>query len=325
MNKKLVSIMVAGVMAGALVFPMAVHAEDNGGIKIGFCNATESMDFFVTVKKSMEEACEANGDELVYAVSDMDAQKMRQNWDLFVNQDVDIIVDASILADAGSSLATEYKNNGIVPVISVDNVYENAYFFGVDNAGAGEIAGKFVAEKVMEKWDGQVDCMLQFYMESNGPEVKKRNEGIYTGMVDNGIELSEDCVEWINAQGTTQTGYDPGVMKSLVTDFLTAHPDDHHIVIGCFNDDGGSAAYAAAMATGREDDVMIISHNADPAGLDNLRLEGENCWIGTVCYSPETYGDQIVELCEKIVAGEEAEEATYANIFVISDENINEY
>ena len=98
---------------------------------------------------------------------------------LLERQGADIIVDASILGDAGSSLATQYKNEGKIPVVSVDNVYENAYFFGVNNQGAGEAAGEYLAQKVKEKWDGQVDCMLQFFLASNGEEVQKRNQGIY--------------------------------------------------------------------------------------------------------------------------------------------------
>lgn len=294
-------------------------------IKIGFCNLSESYDFFLTVKESMEAACAEKGYELVYAAAEQDAAKMRTNWELFVNQGADIIVDANVVGDAGSTLATQYKESGNVPVVSVDNAYENAYFFGVDNEGAGIVAGEFMAEKVKEKWDGQVDCMLQFYLESNGPDVKLRNEGVYTGMVNSGIELSEDQVTWLNAVGAGQGLVDPGVMKSLVTDYLTAHPTEKHIVMACFNDDGGSSALAAVQAAGREDDVMIISHNADPQALDNLRLEGENSWVGTVCYSPDTYGEQIVALCEKILKGEEVGEKTFADVFVISDENISGY
>lgn len=305
--------------------PQAPAEGEKESIKIGFCNLSESYDFFLTVKESMEAACEEKGYELIYATAEQDATKMRTSWDMFVNQGADIIVDANVVGDAGSALATQYKESGNVPVISVDNAYDNAYFFGVDNEGAGIVAGEFMAEKVKEKWDGQVDCMLQFYLESNGPDVRLRNEGIYTGMVENGIELPEEKITWLNASGTSQGLIDPGVMKSLVTDYLTAHPTESHIVIGCFNDDGGSAALAAAQATGREEDVMIISHNADPMALDNLRLDGENAWVGTVCYSPATYGEQIVALCEKILNGEEVGEKTFANIFVISDANIADY
>lgn len=299
--------------------------SSSGGITIGFCNYGESMDFFKTVKESMERACEANGDKLLYATSDADAGKMRSNWDSFVSQGADIIVDASILGDAGSSLATQYKNEGKIPVVSVDNVYENAYFFGVNNQGAGEAAGEYLAQKVKEKWDGQVDCMLQFFLASNGEEVQKRNQGIYDGMVANGVELSKDKVDWVNAQGTAQSGYDPAVMKSLVSDYLSAHPDDHHIVIGCFNDDGGSAAYNAAKGAGREDDVMIVSHNADQVALDNLSQNEENCWIATVSYQPQKYGDQIVDLCEKIVAGDQVDDQTYAEVLVVDHDNAADY
>jgi ribose transport system substrate-binding protein len=301
------------------------QASGEKSITIGFCNLSESADFFLTVKQSMEQACKQNGIKMLYAVSDQDPQRMRQNWDLFVNQGADIIVDFSILSDAGSSLATQYKRSGKVPVISVDNVYDNAYFFGVNNTEAGKVAGRFMAEKIKAKWNGQVDAMLQFYLESNGPEVRKRNEGIYDGIVEAGVALPESKVTWINASGTAAVGSDPGVMKNLVTDYLTAHQNDHRIVIGCFNDDGGSAAFAAVKAANRMNDVMIVSHNADPPSIDNLKQAGENSWVGTVNYSPTTYGDQIVALALRILSGENVPVSNYANVFVVDDNNVSQY
>lgn len=218
-------------------------------------------------------------------------------------------------------MAKNFKEMYGIDVVSIDNVYENAYFFGVNNLEAGKTAGYFLADQVEKKWGGEVDCMLQFYREANGPTVKLRNSGIYDGLVEAGIELSEEDVEW---QDAGSGAIDPVKMKSIVTDYLTAHPDDHHIVMGVFNDDGANAAYNAIKASGREDDVLMVSHNADPVAIDNMK-SGENCWVGTVCYSPATYGDQVIALVERILAGEEVPTENYANTFVISAENVSEY
>ena len=69
---------------------------------------------------------------------------------------------------------------------------------------------------------------------------------------------------------------------------------------------------------------MIISHNADPVALDTMAA-GESCWIGTVCYSPATYGDQIVDLAERLLAGEDVPTENYANTFVINPDNVAEF
>lgn len=320
--KRIVTLLIA---LSLLLCASGISALAEEPLTIGFCNYTDTADFFITVKESMQRVCDEKGYTLLYAVSDYDPTKMRSAWDAFVTQGANIIVDFSLLSDSGSTMAKNFKDQYGIDVICVDNVYENAYFFGVNNQGAGETAGTYIAEKVKEKWDGQVDCMLQFYLESNGPVVKLRNSGIYDAMVASGIELSEDNVTWINASGAAAAGtVDPAVMKSLVTDYLTAHPDDHHIVIACFNDDGGNAAYNAVKASGREDDVLLISHNADPVAVDTMK-SGETFWVGTVCYSPNTYGDQIIALAERILAGEEVPTETYANTFVIDASNVNEY
>ena len=319
--KKVIALLLSLVLALCACGFTALAEEP---ITIGFCNYTDTDQFFITVKESMSRVCEERGYKLLYAVSEADPAKMRTAWESFVTQGADIIVDFSLLEDSGSTMAKNFKEQYGISVICVDNVYDNAFFFGVNNVEAGKTAGYYVAEKVQEKWDGQVDCMLQFYREANGPTVKLRNSGIYDGMIESGIELAEENVYWVDSSGTNAAAVDPAIMKSLVTDFLTAHPDEHHIVIGCFNDDGGNAAYNAAKASGREEDVMIISHNADPVALDTMAA-GESCWIGTVCYSPATYGDQIIDLAERLLAGEDVPTENYANTFVINPDNVAEF
>ena len=318
--RKLIGLLLTIVLV--VGFACAASAEEP--LTIGFCNCTDSAQFFITVKESMERACSEKGYKLLYTISNLDPMQMRTAWESFVTQGADIIVDFSLLEDSGSTMAKQFKEQYGIDVICVDNVYDNAYFFGVNNNEAGKTAGHYVAAKIQEKWNGQVDCMLQFYQESNGPTVKLRNSGIYEGMIEDGIELAEDKVTWINASGTAPSGTDPAVMKSLVYDYLTAHADDHKIVIACFNDDGANSAYNAVKAAGREDEVMIISHNADPVALDTFK-QGEGCWIGSVCYSPETYGDQIIALAEKLIAGESMPTENYANTFVIDAANVREY
>lgn len=317
MKKLLVLVMTVALVLGSFCF--TALAEEP--ITIGFCNYTDTDAFFITVKESMQRVCQEKGYNLLYAVSEFDPIKMRSAWDSFVTQGANIIVDFSVMEDSGSSMAKNFKEMYGIDVVSIDNVYENAYFFGVNNLEAGKTAGYFLADQVEKKWGGEVDCMLQFYREANGPTVKLRNSGIYDGLVEAGIELSEEDVEW---QDAGSGAIDPVKMKSIVTDYLTAHPDDHHIVMGVFNDDGANAAYNAIKASGREDDVLMVSHNADPVAIDNMK-SGENCWVGTVCYSPATYGDQVIALVERILAGEEVPTENYANTFVISAENVSEY
>ena len=190
---------------------VALCEEDT--LTIGFCNYSDSAQFFMTVRESMERVCAEKGYNLLYAVSEGDPSKMRTAWETFATQGADIIIDASILEDSGSTLSRVFKEQYGLDVISVDNVYDNAYFFGVNNQGVGETAGYYLADEINETWGGQVDCMLQFYLESNGPTVRLRNSGIYDGLIEKGIELSEEDVTRINASGTAQSGTDPSVMK----------------------------------------------------------------------------------------------------------------
>ena len=58
-----------------LLCASAAFAEEP--LTIGFCNYTDTDQFFITVKDSMNRVCEEKGYTLLYAVSEADPTKMR--------------------------------------------------------------------------------------------------------------------------------------------------------------------------------------------------------------------------------------------------------
>ena len=233
-----------------------------------------------------------------------------------------MVVDFTVLEEVGSELAKELSEKGI-PMLSVDCLYQNAYFFGVDNKGAGITAGKYLATQVQERWNGEVDAMLMLYAEANGEVVKQRVSGVFDGLLEGGINVTEDLMTWvnINTPGSNQT--DINYVRGLVVDYLTANPDKKHIAIASCTDEMALAALAAIESSKREEHCMIISHNCDP-NIVELIKEGNPVIAGSVNYDSSTYGWNIIPACVEILDGVPYDQMIYNPVYVVSKENVNE-
>ncbi|MDC7124755.1 MAG: sugar ABC transporter substrate-binding protein [Spirochaetales bacterium] len=296
----------------AVLLLMANFAFGNGQqesagddeIIIGFNNGSTTVDFLRIVGESMERAAKENGVKLLVAESNFEVEKILPNVDNMLVQGADIIVDFNVNAEVGGSLV-DYCGQQGVPVIGIDVEYvspsgEKAWFFGADNQRAGEVAGTGLAVAINEDWNGEIDKLLLFWNSENGPLVKKRLSGMYDGIRNAGISLSEDNVEYINVTGGSDTTL---AANNKMTDWLTAHPDLHRIAVGAVNCETGHGVFSAVQTTDRDGDVLLATNNNSGQTLAAFE-QGQNCWLGGVAYYPNRYGDYIIPLCIKILNGE---------------------
>ena len=281
-------------------------------------NMQETENFFQVVKASLEDAFAARGWEMLYAFAERDPQRMRTNVDSFVLQDADFIIDFNVVPEAGSAIAGDLKAQGI-PSLSIDCVYEDAYFFGVNNQGAGATAGEYLVEKINEDWDGQLDYIFHIYDESAGLEVKKRNAGAGEVLRAAFPDFDPANEIWQDVSDT-----DPTDAKTAITDFLTAHPDAHHIAVVSFTDDRAYAALGGVETVGRMEDVMIVSHNADATAQEHMKTTPADAWVATISYNSDQYGEKIAEVLERIFAGEDVDIMNYNTTTAVDRDNVNE-
>ena len=71
-----------------------------------------------------------------------------------------------------------------------------------------------------------------------------------------------------------------------MTDWLTAHPDIHHIGVGTVNTETGQGVFSAVQTANRDKDVLLVTNNN---GMQTLAAfeQGENCWLGGTAYFPD--------------------------------------
>lgn len=300
--------------------------ELNYDFSIGFSCMGNYNAFWVNANESIIKACEDMGVELHWTINDRDAQKMKNCIDTFVMQEVDIIVDGSVIPETGTAIAKDLAKEGI-PMLAIDSIYEGAYFFGLDNGAVGDTLGAFCKDWIDTNWAGEIDCIQVLYNEANGDKLKSRVSNAADLLIAAGMVDAENVVYTnINSSGAPVT--DVAYVRSLVVDYLTAHPEEDNILILAQTDDQGTAANSAVMASDRVDQVIIASCNCDAAVVEMLK-EKSGSIIGTYNANPFGYGPQIIEACARILAAEAAGEEVGPNFInqgvVVSRENVWEY
>lgn len=281
----------------------AFAEELNYDFSVGFSSLGNYNAFWVNANESIVKACEEKGIELHWTINDRDATKMKTSIDTFVMQGVDLILDGTVLAETGTAIAKDLEKEGI-PMLSIDCLYEGAYFFGIDNGAVGTTIGEFCKGWVDTNWAGEIDCIQVLFNEANGEENKLRVSNAVKYLVEAGMVAEENVVYTnINSSGAPVT--DVAYVRSLVVDYLTAHPAEDNILIIAQTDDQGTAANSAVLSSDRTEQVAIASINCDAAVVDMLK-EKSGSIIGSFNANPFGYGPQIVEVMAQILAAEEA-------------------
>ena len=294
-----------GMLVAFTAFAGSQSESADDEIIIGFNNGSTTVDFLRLVGESMEREAETYGVKLLVAESNFDPEKILPNVDNLLLQGADIIVDFNVNAEIGGSLV-DYCGERGVSVIGIDVLYtgidgETGWFFGANNQMAGEVAGEGLAAEIKERWDGEIEKAVFFHNSENGPTVRLRMSGMIDGMRANGIEVTDDMVEWIEMGGG---GSDTTlVANQKMTDWLTAHPDLKKIVIGTVNSETGQGVFSAAQAQGRDADCLLATNNNGNQAIAAMEM-GDNMWLGGTAYYPNKYGEYIIPLAISIVNGE---------------------
>ncbi len=287
---------------------------------IGYSNMQVKEDFFITVEGGIRKAAEDAGYDYNTTISDRDATKMKQNIEALVTKGADIIIDFNVMAEAGSAIASDLEKEGI-PMLSVDCLYDGAYFFGVNNLEAGRTLGETAVQFVDSKFGSEVEYIVNVYDAASGDEVKKRNDGVVE-ILQEKYGLADENVIWLDCK------QDDVKSQTMTKDWLNSHPDTTKVVFVGQNDDRGYAINAAVNGESRQADSIIVSHNADPSSIENLQKHVEDkdtAWVATASYNSHLYGNQIIDMATRILEGKNVEKSEYTKVTIVTLDNVTEY
>ena len=274
------------------------EGEQSRVYKIGINSYAENFESSQRYLSSFRAAAEKAGNvELVYADCNADPQKLAPNYDAFILQNVDAIIDASWMGEVGPIAVEKCKGAGI-PLVVCDSPFdeEYSYLIGTDQYQAGVIAGKYLADYVKENWDGSIDYLVLEYFQSGGPQVKDRMQGCLDGLQENGIPVEEDQVFWFDNEAQTQK------TNQITRDFLTSHPDATKIIFGTNNDPCAIGVVSAVEASNRVDNCISYSYGGEDSALDLLKKD-DHGYIGSVSFQQLQYGDFAIPAAIDLIEG----------------------
>lgn len=288
-------------------------------LKVGFANINEKGSFGKQVRNSMEIEAKARGWELICVDNNSDGATAVKNADDLITMGIDYMIEFNV-DKAVAPVIMEKFDAANIPVVAVDIAHPGAVFFGADNAKAGTIAGESAGAYINKNWGGKVDYVVLIIQPISGEAVAPRVDNFPVGLKNAGIEFTDDQIVRLDGRNDAQ------VTQQMFADFMMAHPDAKNIAVATINDVAASGVYAAAETAGRAKDIVLVSQNCTADFVEPMyAVKGETNWIGSVGYFPNRYGEWVMPIIEKMIAGEKVEEAYYIEHVMIDWSNISEY
>lgn len=290
--------------------------------KIGFNNYSDTHEFVAKVSAGIREEAKKRGVQLEYTEAMMDGAKMIANTQTLIDKGVDLIIDFNWIPEVGATMLKMCNDAG-VKLISMDTVYEGAYYFGANSYEAGQVLGEYMSGLIIERWGGKIDAFVGLYYLAGGDIVMDRVKGCedYLKGVKE-IEFPGDDMNFLFDAGSADQTV---IAKQTTTDFLTAHPDLKHIVFVTHNDESGAGVFAGIEVSGREADSMLGSTGGDTPFHDHIRAGGGDVWVASSAFAPEKYGAQVIPMAIDILEGKDVPMMVYLEHFVLNKDNLYEY
>jgi len=275
--------------------------------------------FIAIVDESMRRAAEEYGVNLVYIDNEFSPEKALENAELIAaRDDVDLVIEFNYYQQQNYVIADIFAEAGL-PVIAIDIPIPGATYYGGDNYFAGKQAGIGLGEWAAARWgDEPVDLVLVEQQSLAGQQtLEARTLGIIAGVHQSLPYLTDEQI--VRFEGENN----PDAAGEAVATQLTAHPDAQRVLIGMLGDSNAIAAANAANDAGR--DVGVSGIGGDDVGIQALRSSDPANFVGTSLFLPEHYGDDLIPLGCRLLAGEQIPAEVFVSHVFLNAANLNDY
>jgi len=270
-------------------------------ITMGFAQVGAESGWRTANTKSIQDSAEEAGIDLKFTDAQGKQENQIQAIRSYIQQKVDVIAFSPVVETGWDAVLQEAKAAGI-PVILTDRAVDSEdtslykTFLGSDFVVEGEKAGQWLVDNAADadtNGDGKINVVQLEGTTGAAPAIDRAE-----GFAD--VISSEPSIE-VTASQTGDFTRDGG--KQVMESFLQS--DDAIDVVYAHNDDMGLGAIEAIEAAGMTPgkDIKIITVDAVHDGMQAL-ADGK---INFIVECSPLLGPQLMELAEKVVAGEEVE------------------
>ncbi|MFJ2755284.1 ABC transporter substrate-binding protein [Nocardioides sp. NPDC087217] len=275
------------------------EAADDGTITMGFAQVGAESGWRTANTTSIQESAKEAGIDLKFSDAQQKQENQIKSIRSYIQQKVDVIAFSPVVETGWDAVLQEAKRAKI-PVVLTDRAVDTedtslyVTFIGSDFVEEGEKAGQWLVDNAdasdVDK-DGAVNVVELQGTTGSAPAIDRKKGFEDKIAADSKIKITE-----------SQTGdftRDGG--KQVMEAFLQSNPKID--VVYAHNDDMGLGAIEAIKAAGKKPgtDIKIITVDAVKDGMTALAA-GE---INFIVECSPLLGPQLMDVAEKVVAGEE--------------------
>ncbi len=248
-------------------------------VKIGFAQAGHESDWRIAVTKACQEAfSEENGYQIFFVDANQNPEAQVAAVRNFIQEQVDYIVIAPVLATGWTAVLKEAYHVGI-PVFLIDQTVDcdQRYYqawFGSDYEAEGECAGRWLQNYLSGKGRGREMIHIAAINGREGTAAQTgRSRGFakYLEQQENWRLLAQESGDFTESGG-----------RQVMEEYLKKYSDidvvlcqnDNEAAGACMALDEAGISYGKDRKNEKDGDVVVISFDASEAGLKAV-LEGK--------------------------------------------------
>ncbi|MCR5108630.1 MAG: ABC transporter substrate-binding protein [Lachnospiraceae bacterium] len=302
MKKKLISVLLTGVMAASLLAGCAAttatapapaaeevkeeaeevvedveeaaeevaetaEAADGELISVGFAQVGHESDWRTASTKSCQDVfSEANGYDLSFVDCDNDEAAQKEAVRSFIEQGVDYIIIDPIIATGWDTVLTECEDAGI-PVIVIDRTIDDSdkyvSWVGSDFLTEGKAAGEWLKAYAAAQGITEINALIIQGTIGSSAQIGRTD----------GFQSVADAEGWTVLDKQTGDFTEAGGQE-VMESYCKSYEGKFNVVV-CENDNEAFGAMTAmdnaGVTYGPGNDVILISYDACTAGLEKVK------------------------------------------------------
>jgi ribose transport system substrate-binding protein len=285
--------------------------------RIGYAALDNSVMFSDTISRSMVVAARNAGIDLIMKDNALNPQKALANVDMLLQEKVQLMIiyqRDEVVAHLISAKCHEAK----VPLIALNFAHPGAYYFGGNNYLAGQLAANFLCGYARKHWKGKVDKVLILTAKGRGSTQELRKRGIRDTLSKGLKTLRPNSLVEAPPGFTSQDGY-----RETNSFLKRSSCQPRRILIAALSDFLAIGASKAVEKLGLGGTTAIVGTGAARDARNCISRGGP--FRASVAYFPESYGERVINLALKVLAGEDIPLTSYTNHVVLTPQNIRDY
>ena len=280
----------------------------------GYASQGEDRAFAQEWTESIAHAASSHNVELISLDNGFAPEIALKNADTLVAAKVDLAIEHQFNDRIAPLISAKFQAAKI-PLIAMGASHPGATYFGGNNYGAGLIGGHALGRWAQQAWDGRVDELVLVELSLAGAFLRSRLTGVEMGVRE--ILPSLKKVTRLACPGQF------GGTMDLVRRYLRT-TRARRILLGAVNDPCALGALRAFEEAGWDDLYAVMGQGGAIEARKELRRRATRL-IGTVGFFPETYGESIMRIADKLLNDRAKPSAVFTKHQLITAANVDRY